>query len=136
LEVPKIEEKNDFFDVEIMRSIAIEKQPELQPELKSWIDSGLEEEQQELEQELEQESLFSKILSKMLDKPKSRKEISRQLNQKSISGQLNEVLGKLYDRNLLEWTIPEKPNSSKQKFKLTKKGLAFYLLTRKKGGDL
>lgn len=147
LEAPRIAEKNDFFDVEIMRPVVIKEQPELQlelqPEFKIWIHSGLEKEkskveqelEQEIEQEMEQESLFSKILSKMLDKPKSRKEISRQLNQKSISGQLNEVLGKLYDRNLLEWTIPEKPNSSKQKFELTKKGLAFYLLTRKKGKD-
>ena len=123
------------FDLEIIRLPAIQKQPELQPEFKSWIDSELEKEQPKLQPELEQESFFSKILSKMLDELKSIKEISRQLNQKSISGQLNEVLGKLYDRNLLEWTIPEKPNSSKQKFKLTKKGLAFYLLTRKKGKD-
>jgi hypothetical protein len=34
----------------------------------------------------------------MLDKPKSGKEISCQLNQKYVSGQLNEVLGKFYER--------------------------------------
>jgi predicted HTH transcriptional regulator len=79
LEAPRIAEKNYFFDVEIMRPPAVQKQPELQPESK-------------------QESLFSKILGDMLDKPKSGKEISCQLNQKSISGQLNEVLGKFYER--------------------------------------
>jgi len=87
---------------------------------------------QELQQELKQESLFTLIISKLLDAPKSRKEISIELGQKAISGRLNEVLSKLHEYRLIEWTIKDKPNSSKQKFKLTKRGLAFYVLVRNK----
>ena len=83
-------------------------------------------------QELKQESLFTLVISKLLDSPKSRKEISNKLGQKAISGRLNEVLTKLLQYLLIEWTIKDKPNSSKQKFKLTKRGLAFYVLVRKK----
>jgi ATP-dependent DNA helicase RecG len=67
----------------------------------------------------------------MLSAHKSRKEISLELGQKAISGQLNEILSKLQEDSLIEWTIPEKPNSSKQKYKLTKRGLAFYVLVKK-----
>lgn len=139
-------------DYDRLRSITIEKQPglnikqpEMQPEsvvvqpewqqelqqgLKDLLEPGLEYEQQELQQE----SLFTIALSKMLHAHKSRKEISVELGQKAISGQLNEILGKLQKKNLVEWTIPDKPQSSKQKFKLTKRGLAFYTLVRKDGG--
>jgi len=88
--------------------------------------------QQELQQELKQESLFTLVISKLLDSPMSRKEISSELGQKAISGRLNEVLAKLLQYRLIEWTIKDKPNSTKQKFTLTKRGLAFYLLVRNK----
>ena len=88
---------------------------------------------QELQQELRQESLFTLVISKLLDSPKSRKEISNELGQKAISGRLNEVLSKLHEYRLIEWIIKDKPNSSKQKFKLTKRGLAFYVLVKNKG---
>jgi len=84
------------------------------------------------DQELKQESLFTLVISKLLDSPKSRKETSNELGQKAISGRLNEVLTKLLQCRLIEWTIKDKPNSPKQKFKLTKRGLAFYLLIRNK----
>jgi len=105
---------------------------ELQQELQYWLRQGIEKEKQELQQELKQESLFTLIISKLLDAPKSRKEISIELGQKAISGRLNEVLTKLLQCRLIEWTIKDKPNSPKQKFKLTKRGLAFYVLVRKK----
>lgn len=77
LEAPRIAEKNDFFDAEIIRPVVIEEQPELQPEFlklqpefKDWIDSGLEKEQPELQQEfndvkpeLQPESLYSENCS-------------------------------------------------------------------------
>jgi len=119
------------------------KKQELQQELQYWLRQGIEKEKQELQQELKQElqqelkqeSLFTLIISKLLDAPKSRKEISIELGQKAISGRLNEVLAKLLQYRLIEWTIKDKPNSPKQKFKLTKRGLAFYVLV-KNGGKL
>lgn len=53
---------------------------------------------------------------------------STSLGHKSISGQLTKVINKLREEELIEWTIPETPKSSKQKYKLTKRGLAFYVL--------
>ncbi len=62
--------------------------------------------QQELQQELQQESLYIKILRMMLGgKALSIKEISEKLGQKAISGQLNRVVRKLVDDNLLARTI-------------------------------
>lgn len=113
-------------------------QPEfekLQPEFKAWVDSGLEKEQQELQQELQQESLYGRILGKFLKGSGSTQDVSKALGQKSISGALYVMMNKLREDGLIEWTIPEKPKSSKQKYKLTKKGLAFYLITRKMGRD-
>lgn len=43
------------------------------------------------QQELQQESLFSKVLKIVKNGPESRKGISLELGQKSISGQLNEI---------------------------------------------
>jgi len=111
--------------------------------LQYWLNQGTEKEKQEIRQELEQElqqeleqvSLFTFVISKLLNAPKSRKEISNELGQKAISGRLNEVLTKLHKHRLIEWTVKDKPNSPKQKFKLTKRGLAFYVLV-KSGGKL
>ncbi len=84
-------------------------QQELRQELKDLLEQGLEHEQQELQKELQkelqQESLFTIVLSKMLHAPKSRKEISVELRQKAISGQLNEIPGKLQKKNLVEWMV-------------------------------
>lgn len=155
LQTPKIEEKNDFFDVEIIRPVPTESdqvqqhmphqqehywQQELQQEFKALLEQGLEDEQQELqqelhqelEQELQQESLYGKVLGKLLQGALSTQEVSTALGQKSISGQLYTVINKLREDDLIKWTIPDKPKSSKQKYKLTKRGLAFYALVRKK----
>ncbi len=159
MEAPRIAEKNDFFDVEIIRPVVTgserlrpitnEEQPELQPEFeklqpefKAWIDSWLEEEQQELQQEfndgqpeLQPESLYSEIVLRLAENNLSKQGLADALGHKSISGQLKVVINQLIEDQLIEWTIPEKPKSSKQKYKLTKKGLAFYIMTRKKGRD-
>ena len=88
--------------------------------------------QQESQQELQQESLYSKVLIIIAVRPQSRKEISIELGQKSISGQLNEILKKLQAKKLIEWTIKETPKSSKQQYRITQKGLAFLDLLKAK----
>ena len=62
---------------------------------------------QELQQELQQETLYSKILKILKQDALSRKDISEKLGQKTISGQLNEIIKKLQDSDLIEWTIKE-----------------------------
>ena len=62
-----------------------------------------------IKQELKRESLETKILQLLKTNPLSRKQISVLLGQKAISGQLNEVLKRLFENNWIELTIKEKP---------------------------
>lgn len=82
------------------------------------------------QQELQQETLYTKILRIIIDKQLSKKEISIQLSQKAISGHLNEVISKLLAYRLIEWTIKNKPKSSKQKFIITNRGVEFLKLLK------
>lgn len=91
-----------------------------------------QESRQELEPELEQESYFSKILFFLKQKPMSRKEISMALELKSISGYLNKIIAKLFDNQFIERTIPDKPKSSKQQYRITKKGKLFVKILKEK----
>ncbi|GAI78051.1 unnamed protein product, partial [marine sediment metagenome] len=89
-----------------------------------------QESQQELQQELQQESLYSKVLRLVQEKTSATKELSELLGQKSISGQLYSVVSKLKEDGLIEWTIPEKAKSSKQKYQITQKGIVFINLLK------
>jgi len=101
--------------------------------LKHLLKQGFEHEQRELQQELQQESLYGKVLGILLSRVLSTQEISAALGQKSISGQLYNIVNKMREDGLIEWTIPDIPKSPKQRYKLTKRGLAFYALVRKEG---
>ena len=56
--------------------------------------------------------------------PISKIEVFTNLAQKSISGQLNKVVRLLVDRGKIAYTLPEKPPSRLQKYRLTEKGQA------------
>ena len=49
-------------------------------------------------------------------------ELSKNLGQKAISARLNAVVRELLTEQLIEYTIPDKPNSRLQKYRLTNKG--------------
>ena len=51
-------------------------------------------------------------------------ELSRNLGQKEISGQLNKVVRLLIADRRIEYTLPDKPGSRLQKYRLTDKGRA------------
>lgn len=87
--------------------------------------------QQELQQELNSPSLYSEALSMIEKSPLSRKEISESFGQKQVSGQLNKILTKLVEDELIERTIPEIKNHPDQKFKITKRGIIFLELLKK-----
>ena len=58
----------------------------------------------------------------LVDGPMGKSEISSRLGQKEVSGQLNKVIRELINRKYLEYTIPDKPNSRLQKYRLTSDG--------------
>lgn len=66
--------------------------------------------------------MLSKVLTILENGAKGKKQISKELGQKSISGQLNIIINKLIDNLLILRTIPEKPSSSNQQYYLSERG--------------
>lgn len=109
------------------------------PEIKlSWKEPGiafrvtftntLYQQQQELQQELQQESLYGRVLRLIQAQTSSTQELSTVLEQKSISGSLYTTIKKLREDDLIEWTIPDKPKSSNQQYRISPKGASFLKL--------
>lgn len=94
--------------------LQLESQPELQPEL-----------QHELKPELKDETYLKKVLHLIKKQPLSKKEIANELGLKAISGYLKETIKDLHEQKFIAWTVPDKPNSSKQQYKITAKGKQF-----------
>jgi hypothetical protein len=86
-------------------------QPESQPESRP-------ESQPESQPESRPESLESRVLRILAIKPANKTEISSQLGQKKVSGQLNKVIRDLLAAKRIGYTIPNKPNSRLQKYRL------------------
>lgn len=61
----------------------------------------------------------SKVLNLLVDGPMSRSELSEKLGQKRISGQLNKVIQDLLNDKIIEYTLPEKRRSPRQKYQLS-----------------
>ncbi len=74
--------------------------------------------------ESQPESLEMRVLLLLAVAPRSKAELSRGLGQKEISGQLNKIVRQLLMDLMIEYTIPEKPGSRYQKYRLTEKGRA------------
>lgn len=76
----------------------------------------------ESQPESQPESLELRVLHLLVSGPHSKAELSEGLGQKEISGQLNKVVRILLSDQTIEYTIPDKPNSRLQKYRLTDKG--------------
>jgi ATP-dependent DNA helicase RecG len=55
--------------------------------------------------------------------PLSKAEIAKALGKKKTTRYLNDLMKKLIVQQRVEYTIPDKPNSRLQKYRLTKKGV-------------
>jgi len=112
LRLPAFRLENGFFVLTVWRKEAIGK-PESQPE--SSTSSVL----------VQYQSLEERILALLKEDSLPVSILSKRLGQKRVSGQLKIVLTKLLSDSLVEFTIPDKPNSRLQKYRLTKKGTEY-----------
>ena len=69
--------------------------------------------------------LKSRVVNLLADGPMSRSELSAKLGHKRASGQLYNVVRDLLNNQMIEYTLPEKPRSRRQKYQLTDKGRTF-----------
>ena len=76
----------------------------------------------ESQPESQPESLEQRVLSLLRQASMAKSAISTGLGQNTVSGQLNKMIRSLVDGKLIEYTIPEKPNSRLQKYRLTENG--------------
>lgn len=88
--------------------------PELRPELRP---------ESQLESQLESR-IAAKVLLALHVHPHGKAEIAPKLGHKTVSGELKKQLKRLLARDLIEMTIPEKPTSRLQKYRLTEQGRA------------
>ena len=69
-----------------------------------------------------QGSLDTRVLALLVNGPHSKSAIARRLGHRSVSGGLNRVIRRLRRDGHIEYTLPEKPNSSRQQYRLTEAG--------------
>jgi predicted HTH transcriptional regulator len=78
--------------------------------------------QPELQPDSQPESIGKRLLILLSNGTLAKSALSAQLGQKNISGQLNKVIRQLLADELIEYTVPDKPNSRLQKYRITENG--------------
>ena len=78
--------------------------------------------QPESRPESQPESLEAKLLTLLAGGSMAKAELSKNLGQKGVSGQLNKVVRRLLAKRMIEYTLPDKPRSRLQQYRLTDRG--------------
>ncbi|MBN1849858.1 MAG: hypothetical protein JW932_14890 [Deltaproteobacteria bacterium] len=91
-------------------------------------------ERPESQPESQPESLDRRVLALLKSQALGKAEISEHLGQKEVSGQLNKVIRGLMGKGLIEYTLPDKPNSRLQKYQLASKGQSLIKIVEKEAG--
>ena len=68
------------------------------------------------------ESLGQRILALLLAVPLSKSAVAGSLGHRSVSAGLNRVIRRLLQDGLVAYTVPDKPNSRLQKYRITRAG--------------
>lgn len=110
---------SDGFQIILRRTLAAgARRPESQPESRS---------------ESQPESLEVRVLSLLEQGPRSKAQLSIDLGHRAISGQLNKVVRLLLADQTVEYTIPDKPQSRLQKYRLSERGRATLAALKSRG---
>jgi ATP-dependent DNA helicase RecG len=72
-----------------------------------------------------------RVLALLVNGPLAKAAISVGLGQKEISGHLNQVIRVLLADQALEYTVPDRPTSRLQQYRLTEKGQALLATLRR-----